>query len=211
MVWRAIKTFTNSIETFIYFLYNNPLGGLYMAASTIKIENVVASSTLGVDIDLEKVAVSLKNIEYEPEQFPGLVFHLDKPKTAALIFGSGKIVCTGAKSIDEVHKAIDATVRKIRETGIDVPDNPPVKVQNIVASGNLHAELNLDAIAVSLDRTEYEPEQFPGLVYRMTDPKVVVLLFGSGKMVCTGAKSPEDAELAVERVGKKLRELGLLQ
>ncbi len=181
-----------------------------MNGSTIKIENVVASSTLGVDIDLEKVAVSLKNIEYEPEQFPGLVFHLDKPKTAALIFGSGKIVCTGAKSIDEVHKAIKATVQKIRETGIHVPENPPVKVQNIVASGNLNAELNLDAIAVALERTEYEPEQFPGLVYRMTDPKVVVLLFGSGKMVCTGAKSPEDAELAVERVGKKLGELGLL-
>ncbi len=176
----------------------------------IRIENVVASSTLGVDIDLEKVAVSLKNIEYEPEQFPGLVFHLDRPKTAALIFGSGKIVCTGAKSIEMVHTAIEATVQKIRETGIEIPPNPPVTVQNIVASGNLHAELNLDAIAVALERTEYEPEQFPGLVYRMTDPKVVVLLFGSGKMVCTGAKTPADAKLAVDRVGKKLSGLGLL-
>ncbi|MEE8358944.1 MAG: TATA-box-binding protein [Candidatus Hydrothermarchaeales archaeon] len=190
----------------------------------IKIENVVASTALTkpkkdengntvtgqVEIDLESVAVALENVEYEPEQFPGLVFHLDKPKTAALIFGSGKIVCTGAKSIAEVKEAIKLTVDKIRNTGTDIPEDPVVIVQNIVASANLHAELNLDAIAIGLDGTEYEPEQFPGLVYRMTDPKVVLLLFGSGKIVCTGAKKPEDVDRAVENVAKTLSELGLL-
>jgi len=179
-------------------------------AGRIKIENVVASSTLNVVVDLERAATKLKNVEYEPEQFPGLVFHLDEPKTASLIFGSGKIVCTGAKSIEEVHTAIKRTVQKIKEAGIKAPDNPPIVVQNIVASASLNAELNLDAIAVRLERTEYEPEQFPGLVYRLTAPKVVVLLFGSGKMVCTGAKSPDDAELAVVRVEKRLKELDLL-
>ncbi|MFQ5974702.1 MAG: TATA-box-binding protein [Candidatus Hydrothermarchaeales archaeon] len=198
----------------------------------IKIENVVASTALTkkkmdengnvlkdengdpiytqAEVDLESVAVALSNVEYEPEQFPGLVFHLDKPKTAALIFGSGKIVCTGAKSIDEVKEAINITVDKIRNAGTDIPEDPVVVVQNIVASANLHAELNLDAIAIGLDGTEYEPEQFPGLVYRMTDPKVVLLLFGSGKIVCTGAKKPSDVGRAVENVSKKLGELGLL-
>ena len=190
----------------------------------IKIENVVASTALTkpkkdengntvkgqVEIDLESVAVALENVEYEPEQFPGLVFHLDKPKTAALIFGSGKIVCTGAKSIAEVKEAINLTVDKIRNTGTDIPEDPVVIVQNIVASANLHAELNLDAIAIGLDGTEYEPEQFPGLVYRMTEPKVVLLLFGSGKIVCTGAKKPDDVDKAVENVSKTLSELGLL-
>ncbi|MFQ6135955.1 MAG: TATA-box-binding protein [Candidatus Hydrothermarchaeales archaeon] len=181
-----------------------------MEGSSIKIENVVASTSLGVDVDLESVAVALDNVEYEPEQFPGLVFHLDKPKTAALIFGSGKIVCTGAKSIEEVKEAINITVNKMRKTGTDIPKDPAIDVQNIVASANLNAELNLDAIAIGLDGTEYEPEQFPGLVYRMNDPKVVVLLFGSGKMVCTGAKRPEDVDRAVEKVAEKLGELGLL-
>ena len=195
-----------------------------MEDPNIKIENVVASTALikdGVDedgnpitvpaeIDLESVAVSLNNVEYEPEQFPGLVFHLDKPKTAALIFGSGKIVCTGAKSIPEVKEAIKITVNKIRETGTDIPNDAVVIVQNIVASANLHAELNLDAIAIGLDGTEYEPEQFPGLVYRMTEPKVVLLLFGSGKIVCTGAKKPDDVKKAVENVAKKLGEIGLI-
>jgi transcription initiation factor TFIID TATA-box-binding protein len=181
-----------------------------MGDSKIKIENVVASTALGVKIELERVAVALENVEYEPEQFPGLVYHLDEPKTAALIFGSGKIVCTGAKSIEEVKRAIQITVERMRSVDVNIPQNPVVEVQNIVASANLNAELNLDAIAIGLDGTEYEPEQFPGLVYRMTDPKVVVLLFGSGKMVCTGAKKAEDAEAAVDKVYEKLDELGLI-
>lgn len=180
-----------------------------MAESKIKIENVVASTNLNTDIDLERVAVTLEEVEYEPEQFPGLVFHLDDPKIAALIFESGKIVCTGARSVEDVKKAIDITVKKIESAGIEIPKDPEIKVQNIVASANLNADLNLDAIAIGLDGTEYEPEQFPGLVYRMKDPKVAMLLFGSGKIVCTGARSAEDAENAVDKLGETLKELGL--
>jgi transcription initiation factor TFIID TATA-box-binding protein len=93
---------------------------------------------------------------------------------------------------------------------MEIPGEPEVIVQNVVATANLGAELNLDAIAIGLDNTEYEPEQFPGLVYRMKDPKVVLLLFGSGKIVITGAKSLEDAERAAENVTMKLEELELL-
>lgn len=176
----------------------------------IQIENVVASAALGQKFDLSLITVAMDNVEYEPEQFPGLVYHLDKPKAAALIFGSGKVVCTGAKSIEEAKLAIERIVEKIKEAGVDIKKKPEVIVQNVVATANLNAELNLDAIAVGLDNTEYEPEQFPGLVYRMHDPKVVLLLFGSGKIVCTGAKSVKDAERAAENVAKKLDELGLL-
>ncbi len=178
--------------------------------SEVKIENVVASTSLDQKFDLGLITVALDDVEYEPEQFPGLVYHLDKPKAAALIFGSGKIVCTGAKSIDEARIAIEKIVDKIKDAGIDITKKPEVVVQNVVATANLHAELNLDAIAIGLDNTEYEPEQFPGLVYRMKVPKVVLLLFGSGKIVCTGAKSVEDAENAAKNVAIKLNELGLL-
>ncbi len=181
-----------------------------MSGSNVKIENVVASTALGQKFDLGLITVALDRVEYEPEQFPGLVYHLDEPKAAALIFGSGKIVCTGAKSIEEAKVAIDRIIEKIREAGVDVKGKPEVIVQNVVATANLNADLNLDAIAIGLDGTEYEPEQFPGLVYRMKDPKVVLLLFGSGKIVCTGAKSVEDAERAAENVKKKLQDLGLL-
>lgn len=181
-----------------------------MERGKVEIENVVASTSLGQKFDLGLITVAIDRVEYEPEQFPGLVYHLDEPKAAALIFGSGKIVCTGAKSIEEAKIAIEKIVEKIKEAGINITKKPEVIVQNVVATANLNAELNLDAIAIGLDNTEYEPEQFPGLVYRMQDPKVVLLLFGSGKIVCTGAKSVKDAERAADNVYKKLNELGLI-
>ncbi len=176
----------------------------------VKVENVVASVTLNQRIDLELITKNLENAEYEPEQFPGLVYHLEEPKAAALIFGSGKIVCTGTKSVEEAKRAIYKIIEDIKRAGVEINDEPEITVQNIVATANLNAELNLDAIAISLDNTEYEPEQFPGLVYRMNDPKVVLLLFGSGKIVCTGAKSVKDAEKATENIYKTLKELGLI-
>jgi transcription initiation factor TFIID TATA-box-binding protein len=180
--------------------------------ATIKIENVVASLSLGVELDLQSIALALDNAEYSPEQFPGLVCRLKDPKTAALLFRSGKVVCTGAKSIEAVGRAVDIVTARIEASGVKVNRNPEITVQNIVASANLHADLNLNAIAIGLglEKVEYEPEQFPGLVYRMENPKVVVLLFGSGKLVCTGAKKPEDAERAVDKIADELRALGLL-
>lgn len=176
----------------------------------MEIVNVVASVALGVDFDLEDIRVALGDVEYEPKQFPGLVHKQEKPKTAALIFGSGKIICTGATSIEEASEAINKIVDKIRTIDPRIPKKLDIEVQNIVATTNLDAFLNLDAIAIGLEETEYEPEQFPGLVYRMKDPKVVLLLFGSGKIVCTGARNPEEAELAVKRMEERLKELNLL-
>src|SRR3989442_262809 len=158
----------------------------------IKIENVVASTSLGGELDLQAIALALGGAEYEPEQFPGLIYRLKEPKTATLLFRSGKVVCTGAKSLEHVKTAIDMVAKQIEAAGIPIKKNPVIEVQNIVASSDLGTEINLNAIAISLglEKVEYEPEQFPGLVYRIDVPKVVVLLFGSGKLVCTGARKP---------------------
>jgi len=166
----------------------------------IKIENVVASTSLGEELDLQAIALALGGAEYEPEQFPGLIYRLKEPKTATLLFRSGKVVCTGAKSLEHVKTAIDMVAKQI-------------EVQNIVASSDLGTEINLNAIAISLglEKVEYEPEQFPGLVYRIDVPKVVVLLFGSGKLVCTGARKPSDVEEAVEKITQELKAAGLLR
>jgi len=163
-------------------------------------------------LDLQAIALALTGSEYEPEQFPGLIYRLKEPKTATLLFRSGKVVCTGAKSLDDVHKAIRKVAKQIEDAGIKVDTDPDVEVQNIVASSDLETEINLNAIAISLglEKVEYEPEQFPGLVYRIDDPKVVVLLFGSGKLVCTGARQPEDVERAVEKITEELQAAGLL-
>ncbi len=173
----------------------------------IRIENVVASANLKVEIALEKVVQNLEGIEYEPEQFPGVVMRLKDPKAAALIFSSGKIVCTGAKSPKDSKLVIGKIVTRLRKLGIRVPRDYTVRLENIVASAKLERELNLDHIAFTLENTEYEPEQFPGLVYRMDDPRVTFLLFGSGKVICTGGRSIADVERAVAKVDKRLKQL----
>jgi len=178
----------------------------------MKIENVVASTSLGQELDLNKIEDSLEGAEYNPQQFPGLVYRLKEPKTATLLFRSGKIVCTGGKSYTEVKAAITKVAKDLEKADIKITIEPKIEVQNIVASSDLGQEINLNTVAITLglEKVEYEPEQFPGLVYRLDDPKVVVLLFGSGKMVCTGAKVPEDVVRAVDKIAQELRDAGLM-
>ena len=176
---------------------------------TIKIENVVAFTTLNIRISLNKLVSSVENTEYEPEQFPGLVYRPTNPKSAALIFSSGKIVCTGTKSIDMAKHAMKKVVSKIKESGVKVPAKYPIHVENIVASSKIQAELHLEDIAFSLENAEYEPEQFPGLVYRIKDPRVAFLLFTSGKIICTGAQTEDDIHTALGKFKKKLEGIGV--
>lgn len=178
----------------------------------IQIQNVVASSSLASELDLRAIAAKLDRAEYAPDEFPGLIYRLPKPKTAILLFHSGKVVCTGGKSQKEVEESIRIISRLIRTTGQKVTSRPVIEVQNIVSTGDLESEINLSSIALTLglDRVEYEPEQFPGLVYRLDEPRVVVLLFGSGKLVLTGARKPSDAQRAAEIVKNDLAKAGLL-
>ena len=175
----------------------------------IKVENVVAFASLGVDIPLEKLVKEVENTEYEPEQFPGLVYRPTNPRAAALIFSSGKVVCTGAKSIENAKIAMQKVADTIRSVGIQVPKKFPIEVENIVASSKIKAQLNLEEIAFMLENAEYEPEQFPGLVFRITEPRVAFLLFSSGKIICTGAHSIEDVNRALEKFKEKLEEIGV--
>jgi transcription initiation factor TFIID TATA-box-binding protein len=163
-------------------------------------------------LNLQELAISLDGADYEPERFPGLIYRMKDPKTATLLFHSGKVVCTGAKSSDQVKLSIDKLTNQLRKLGITLDSEPEITVQNIVASSDLGQKINLNIIAITLglERVEYEPEQFPGLVYRLDSPKVVLLLFGSGKLVCTGARVPQDVEDAVDKITKELEAAGLL-
>jgi transcription initiation factor TFIID TATA-box-binding protein len=172
--------------------------------ASIRIENVVASASLNQKIDLNAVVKGYPGVEYRPEQFPGLVFRLKRPKTATLIFNSGKMVCTGAKSEKESKRAVMKVVRELKKSGIIIIGKPELKIQNIVASANLAGLIDLERSAYTLGRTMYEPEQFPGLIYRMDVPKVVILLFASGKLVCTGAKKEGDVYEAVTKLHETL-------
>ena len=145
-------------------------------------------------------------VEYRPEQFPGLVFRLKRPKTATLIFNSGKMVCTGAKSAKESRRAVTKVVTELKKSGIIIIGKPELKIVNIVASASLGGMIDLERSAYALGKTMYEPEQFPGLIYRMDEPKVVILLFASGKLVCTGAKHEDMVKEAVHKLHGLLEE-----
>lgn len=173
----------------------------------VNTENIVISADLGREVDLNLIAGEIKNAEYKPEEFPGLVYRLDDPKLAFLIFKTGKVVCTGSKNMGDAERGIEILVKSLSNAGIKLDSKPEAKVQNLVATASLGMKLNLRTLAVSLDNTEYEPEQFPGMVYRVREPKCVILIFASGNVVCTGAKSRSDAETAIKDLYTKLREM----
>jgi transcription initiation factor TFIID TATA-box-binding protein len=146
----------------------------------VKIVNVVATASLDQKFNLIDIMKNFKNVEYNPKRFPGLVFRIKKPKTATLIFSTGKMVCTGSTSAKMAHRAVNKVVRELKNGGIIILGKPKIVIQNMVASGNLHSKIDLEVAADILENVMYEPEQFPGLIYRMRDPKTVLLLFSSG-------------------------------
>ncbi|MDT7895975.1 MAG: TATA-box-binding protein [Desulfurococcales archaeon] len=177
----------------------------------VRIENIVATVIFEHQLDLDLIEQGVSNIEYNPDQFPGLILRLDSPKVTALIFRSGKMVVTGAKRTSDLIKAVKKILRMFIKSGVTVSGKPRIQIQNIVASANLGMEVLLEKAAYLLENTMYEPEQFPGLIYRLTDPKVVLLIFSSGKMVITGAKSEEEVEKAVNYTYKTLLDLNCLK
>jgi transcription initiation factor TFIID TATA-box-binding protein len=172
----------------------------------VKIENMVSAITLDVKIDLKKFVSKVKGVEYNPENFPGVVYRIHEPKLAMLIFSSGKVICTGARGTKDIDSAVEQLLVKLKEGGVTVKGEPKVEVQNIVASSSVGVKVNLDQLAIECFNTEYEPEQFPGLVYRLDDPKTVMLIFRSGKMIITGAKSPKDIKRAAEKTTEMVHE-----
>ncbi|MEM2160465.1 MAG: TATA-box-binding protein [Candidatus Nitrosotenuis sp.] len=176
----------------------------------VSVENVVASASVDQKIDLNEVTKKFPDTEYHPDQFPGLVFRLKTPRTATLIFRTGKMVCTGAKSEEMAIKAVQTVVERLRKGGIKIKNDAEIVVQNIVAAVNLGGKIHLEHAARTLPRSMYEPEQFPGLIHRMLDPKTVILLFASGKLVCTGAKKESDVYRSVNNLHALLEEKKLM-
>lgn len=179
----------------------------------IVIQNVVASINLFTTIDLVTSYQTLIDdddlfVSYNPETFPGLILKIKKPKISSLVFSSGKLVLTGAKSTEMVHEGVVQMTKILRTVGTKIDEDPEIIVQNIVASGHFnHRTINLELAALWLEHSMYEPEQFPGLIYRLAEPKTVLLLFQSGNLVCTGAKTEAQVRQAVENTYITLDEI----
>ena len=179
----------------------------------IRIQNVVATAYFNQPLDIDAIAKAFPHVEYRPERFPGLPFRLKKPKTCTLLFNSGRMVCTGAKSEREARRAIMKVARELRAVGIIITGKPEIKIQNIVASGSLGGTIDLEELCERArvgGSLMYEPEQFPAAIYRMESPSVVFLIFSTGKIVCVGAKKEEDVYEAVENLRRRLEEIEVL-
>lgn len=172
-----------------------------------EVVNIVVSTSLEHDVPLEKMSATLANTEYNPEQFPGLVLRIKDPETTALIFSSGKVVCTGAKSMKKVEEAIEKIIESLKKINITIKIKPKITVQNMVAAGDVGMDLNLNNLAIKLPNTEYEPEQFPGLVYKLPGGKATFLLFSNGKIVCTGTKNEQEVEESMKKLVENLKKV----
>ncbi|MEM4256847.1 MAG: TATA-box-binding protein [Candidatus Diapherotrites archaeon] len=173
------------------------------------IVNIVASSSLNANIDLYNLAVSVPNVEYEPEQFPGAILKLKEPKVSMLIFKNGKIICSGASSESQIPLAIYKASKMIHEIqkSVKVQKNAPYTVVNLVTTGSLKMNLDLFKTAMESDNVEYEPEQFPGAILRIHDPKLTLLLFKNGKLICAGAKNEELLKKGLRKAAKMVKEI----
>lgn len=184
--------------------------------SPIKIENVVALAYLHQPLDLESIYRVVPGVEYNPERFPGLIYRLRRPRATILVFSSGKMVCAGANSERKAKNAINKVLNELRSRGIVITGKPEIVIQNIVATSNLGFEVDLEDLAQILEGTIYEPEQFPGLIYRMKEPEVVALIFSSGKIVCAGAKDESQLKTCIAHLtnifngGREARNLPLI-
>lgn len=174
--------------------------------------NIVASASFGGALDLEAIAGALEGARYDSNRFPGVIYRLKDPKSTVLLFKSGKAVCTGAHSLAAVDAAMRELTRRLEAAGVAVRSPPVIEVQNIVATGDLGKRTDPKTVALVLgsENAEYEPEVFPGLVHRMDAPKVVLLIFATGKVICVGAKTIEDAQAAVDKLTRILSARGVL-
>jgi transcription initiation factor TFIID TATA-box-binding protein len=211
---RFIRATTTPIEVFKKVIKHTPPDwevSILPKRPKYKIENVVASVEVDAKIDLNLLARKQRDAEYNPEQFPGLMLRVKNPKATILVFNSGRMVITGLRRESEAEKAVENVIAKIRKAGITVSGVPKITIQNIVASGDLHSRVDLDMAQMALERCLYEPEVFPGLIYRMKTPKAVFLIFSSGRIVCAGTNKETITRKAIYLLADHMRDLGLIE
>mmetsp|Transcript_16899 Transcript_16899/g.34228 ORF Transcript_16899/g.34228 Transcript_16899/m.34228 type:complete len:226 (+) Transcript_16899:116-793(+) len=170
------------------------------------LQNIVATCNLACDLDLKTIAMHARNAEYNPKRFAAVIMRIREPKTTALIFKSGKMVVTGAKSEADARLGARRYARIIQK--LDFPARfADWKIQNMVGSCDVKFPIRLEGLAYKHSHySSYEPELFPGLIYRMVQPKIVLLIFVSGKVVLTGGKTRKEIYASFEQIYPVLQE-----
>lgn len=164
------------------------------------LQNVVSTVNLACPLDLMKINFRTRNSEYNPSRFSGIVMRIREPHTTALLFRSGKMVITGARNEADSRLAARKYARIIQKLGFPVKFLE-FKVQNIVGTCDLRFPIRVENLNQMHGQfSSYEPELFPGLIYRMVKPRVVLLIFVNGKVVMTGARTREELQEALDNI-----------
>lgn len=183
-------------------------------ASAQTLYNVVGTVNVQIEdserLDLNILVRRISDAEYNPERFPGVIMRIEEPKATFLVFSTGKMVMTGLRMASNAEKAVEKLLKKFKKAGVKI-SNPQIKIVNIVASGKLGVNIDLNTATIVLESAMYEPEIFPGLIYRMKEPKAVFLMFSTGKIVCTGIKNEETVKAAILKLHQDIQELDLIQ
>lgn len=165
-----------------------------------QLQNIVSTVNLNCKLDLKKIALHARNAEYNPKRFAAVIMRIREPRTTALIFSSGKMVCTGAKSEEDSRLAARKYARIIQKLGFTAKFLD-FKIQNMVGSCDVKFPIRLEGLVLTHGNfSSYEPELFPGLIYRMVRPRIVLLIFVSGKVVLTGAKVRQEIYEAFDKI-----------
>ena len=175
----------------------------------ITIENMVISTRIADSIDLEHIAHNLPDVEYQPQNIPGIIIQLTAPRSTVILFKDGKITFTGPKTPEQINDVINTIQSKLLIVGVPRYTHPEITIQHIVASTSIGRHLSLSNIAKSLPYTEYNPKKFPGVIYRTDDPNTIILLFDSGKVVCNGTNQDVITD-QIEKLSTKLTSMGLV-
>jgi transcription initiation factor TFIID TATA-box-binding protein len=180
-----------------------------MGESKVEVVNIAAVGDLGTEVDIQQIAhdSDLPVSNYDPE-YNATFLRFEKDRELVILYTSGKYILRGGDEFDNMHRVNDQFLTYLTELGLEI-DNPSLEIKNVVSVGNLQREVNLEAlmIGLGLEQAEYEPEQFPGLVYRPIESRCVLLVFASGKVVVTGGRTKEDDQSAFDHLKAKVDEI----
>jgi transcription initiation factor TFIID TATA-box-binding protein len=177
---------------------------------SINIQNVSTIATFGHFLNLDEIAASLPRVKADPEKHPGVIYHHDDPEATLVMFSKGTMLVFSARNEAQAIEAIRKTVQVLRDRRIRVNPDPDISVRNVMATATINSRINLELASMTLERTVYEPQHFPGLFYRPV-PGISMCLFGQGKMTITGTQNESEVEAYVEETVKRLTELGCME
>lgn len=177
---------------------------------SFRIVNIVSTLNFNTRIDLTEITSKFTGVAYNPSNFPGLVFRIKQFEASILIFKTGRAVCSGTRSMEQLDNAVSELYNRLTVAGINV-GKPNTKVQNVVITGNIGKILFVEEASQLLDKILYDPEIFPGLIYMDPDNHCSLLLFSSGNYVCAGTREVQNAYNSVKHVRTRLLDMGLIK